>query len=619
MSKRANALENEISLKCFLNTFEESCKNDGRYCFILGAGASKAGISTGIEMAQIWSNELKDRYNDHELKELMEKLNIKDISVSGKNYFNIYDLRFYPDYSNGYSYIAKIMENAKPSYGYYPLAMQIASTKNNLVITTNFDTMVEDALFIYTNKRPIVAGHESLASYIDINTDRPIIAKIHRSLYFNPLNRPKELACLSDEWKGVLKKAFQNYTPIVIGYSGGDNDLMDFLKDKFVEMKRLYWCYYKKDVLSDEIVNLVQSKNGFFVPIDGFDSMMFSLSQKFTYEDPCGKIAETTNERIKMYREKYEEFSNKAKAVANPDNEETEVIDMLIASNQKMIELNLKRISENSKDKDAYLDLAYQYELNKEYTSAIECYSRAIDLQADANTYIRRGDAFIQIKEYNKAIVDYTKAIELKSDHAGAYNNRGNAYYDSGEYDKALSDYNQAIKLRPEYAGAYSNRGLSYRRLNEYDKALSDFIRAIELNPELAEAYYNRGITYDDMKEYDKVLEDYTRAIELKPDYAIVYNNRGYLHYQMGEYEKAFEDLNRSIELDPNNYYAYDSRGCVYTGIKEYDKAILDFSKAIELNTNLIETYKNRAEAYLALGENEKAKADLEKAEALSS
>lgn len=48
-----------LSLNLFLNMMKESCDNEKRYCFILGAGASKSsGIPTGEEMAQLWHDEL---------------------------------------------------------------------------------------------------------------------------------------------------------------------------------------------------------------------------------------------------------------------------------------------------------------------------------------------------------------------------------------------------------------------------------------------------------------------------------------------------------------------------------------------------------------------------------
>ena len=61
-----------LSLNVFLNTLEEGCKNERRYCFILGAGASKtSGIPTGEELAKQWHGEILEQCSKEEIKELI--------------------------------------------------------------------------------------------------------------------------------------------------------------------------------------------------------------------------------------------------------------------------------------------------------------------------------------------------------------------------------------------------------------------------------------------------------------------------------------------------------------------------------------------------------------------
>ncbi len=191
---------------------------------------------------------------------------------------------FFPDYQNGSAFLERTLERAQPSLGYYPLAALLANTRNNLVITTNFDSLVEDALFIYTDKRPIVISHELLAQYINFNTSRPIIAKLHRGLFFDPLNRAEQVNGLSKQWKDILREAFKRYTPVVIGYAGGDHSLMDFLKETEC-LSGLYWCY-RHDEPPEEIQKVVERHSGYFIPIEGFDEMMYLMGQRFGYTDP---------------------------------------------------------------------------------------------------------------------------------------------------------------------------------------------------------------------------------------------------------------------------------------------------------------------------------------------
>lgn len=140
-------------------------------------------------MAREWIKDIRAVYSDSEIAEDINNLKIENKNLLDRNYepasedyFDIYKLKFYPNYDDGYFYLEKAMENAHPGFGYCHLANILADTRHNLVITTNFDSLTEDALFVYTDKKPIVVGHESLADYARINSSRPVIAKINRGL-----------------------------------------------------------------------------------------------------------------------------------------------------------------------------------------------------------------------------------------------------------------------------------------------------------------------------------------------------------------------------------------------------------------------------------------------------
>lgn len=270
-----------ISLKAFSYIFSEQFNGNQRFCFILGSGTSRdAGIMTGKQMTEIWISELKNKYEKNELKELMKKLKVENLNASSENYFSIYDLRFYPDYRYGQAFLENELEKGVPGFGHYVLAKILANGKNNIAITTNFDSLIEDAIFMYTDKKAIIVGHESLSKFINVNIIKPIVVKIHRGLYYHPLNRKEELEDLKTEWKVLLRQIFAIYTPVVIGYAGGDQSLMRFLKDETLKLNKIYWCYWNKEEPSDEIKKLVIEKEGCLVPIDSFEIMMFELSRK---------------------------------------------------------------------------------------------------------------------------------------------------------------------------------------------------------------------------------------------------------------------------------------------------------------------------------------------------
>ncbi len=561
-----------ISTEMMIKVIQESNENNERFCFILGSGASiESGIASGMELEKRWMSFLmgeapdegtlprnpevvrdyaRNLKNDKVIQFDFSKIENewkknKKAYLSSEYYFDLYTLRFYPQYNNGYRYLEKLMESAEPSLGYRILAKLITDkNKNNLVITTNFDSLTEDALFLYTDKKPLVVNHELLANYIaDPSINRPIIAKIHRGLFFNPLNSRDDTNKLSKEWREALSSVFQIFTPIVIGYGGGDHSLMDFLCDESVKMRKIYWCYLSEYGLPNKTIqNLILNKNGLFVEINGFDSFMADIgselySTEITPSETTNILQQRCNSRIEQYNKRWSELHSDSQQVKELKN----------------LELNLEKKREES-NKLTYFD------------------------------YFRRGTECLENKQFGLSIEFFDKSIELNNNFAPAYNNRGISYSKLMQYDKAFEDYNKAIESNPNYSESYYNRGNSYSKLKQYDKAIDEYNKAIELNPNDSEVYCNRSASYTNLGKYNIAIEDCNKAIELDSTNSIAYNNRGDAYVGLEKYDKAIEDYSKAIELDSELKEAYIGRAKVYRLLDKPELAELDEAKAKELD-----------------------------------
>jgi len=602
-----------------------------RFCFILGAGASKeSGIATGVEMAREWGRYLESSSDSKIMKRVRRfknKYKITDLSqVTSEHYFEIYELRWHRDETGAYKYLQKSIENASPSYGYYPLAMLLTyadginSFGNNLVITTNFDNLTERMLNSCSKKNPLVVGHETLAQFIDWEGDRPIVAKLHRDQLLHPRSSRKDTNKLANQWERMLRDAFHIYTPIVVGYAGGDKSLMSFLKDKSAYFPNgLYWCKRKGDELTDEVMNLVQTKKGHFVEIYGFDSLMFLIGIEFGFNIPAVHIYENlTNYANKLsedYAMRRQKLVFELKPAGSSEIEATALTDMLTNEDE-----NLRAELDDLVEKSPYLALyrttrGSYYHTTGDYQSAIEDYTKAIELSPyEPYVYYIRAITFDEQKNYDLAIADYTKAIELDSYGAYAYYYRGVAYGELGEYDLAIADYTKAIGLDSNHVNSYFNRGIIYHNLNNNELAIADYTMVIKLNPSGATSYYNRGIAFGELGEYDLALADYTMAIRIDPKDAAYYYNRGFAYSKLEEYVLAVDDYSKAIDLDPGYFKSHFNRGFSYGKLKNHDLAIIDFSNAIKIDPNDATTYYNRGFAYCELEKYDLAEADCTKA-----
>ncbi len=282
----------ELSISGFIKEMKDVSygTHPRKFCFVLGAGASiTSGIKSGQELVDIWEKELLERNGTAHSNWKSENGITEENQYSF--YSQYYERRFNRQPIDGYNYLEKLMEHAKPNAGYVMLAYLLTKTPHNVVITTNFDHLVEDAVSYYSQVLPLVIGHEALAHYITGHVTRPTIVKIHRDLLFDPKNKTNELEVLHDNWKNALNVIFTNYHPIFIGYAGNDNSLMDYLIEngqKFLQNEWCfpYWMLYKTDRLNGKTLNFLQEAGGYWIRHSGFDESLYLMGAASDYKIP---------------------------------------------------------------------------------------------------------------------------------------------------------------------------------------------------------------------------------------------------------------------------------------------------------------------------------------------
>lgn len=305
---------------------------DHKFVWTLGAGAShSSGIPLGSQLVDRWLSELHLKEADPgipvEKWATADRLDIKGFDYADRATFypRVYERRFngYPE--EGYAYLENVMSGKDPSPGYSILAAALAMdpARHNVVITTNFDNLVADALSIYTDTFPFVAGHESLTSFVRVAMRRPLICKIHRDLLLAPQSDPRSLKRLNDAWGSALRALFQHYTPLIIGYGGNDDTLMDLLESlQATDIKgQLIWCYYEKGEPTERIKDLVSGLNGILVPVPDFDLLMVLLGEKMGISTLDEEIELRAERRTMRYRHRIQrldtiEHPSVAKALA---------------------------------------------------------------------------------------------------------------------------------------------------------------------------------------------------------------------------------------------------------------------------------------------------------------
>lgn len=288
---------------------------DHKFAWTLGAGASYAsGIPLGSQLVDFWLTEMHRRHGPAgstvEQWATAESLGIVGFQYGERATFYpaIYQKRFrdYPE--EGYAYLESVMAGKDPSPGYSILAAALAADppRHNVVITTNFDNLVADALSIYTDTFPFVCGHESLTSFVRVAMRRPLICKLHRDLLLGPQNDPRSLKRLHDSWGMALRALFQHYTPLFIGYGGNDDTLMDLLESlQPGDIKgQMIWCYHEGSKPSARISSVVADHKGVVVPVPDFDLLMVLIGETMGIDLLDEEIGRRAEQRTTRYRDR---------------------------------------------------------------------------------------------------------------------------------------------------------------------------------------------------------------------------------------------------------------------------------------------------------------------------
>lgn len=609
-----------------------------RFCFILGSGASvESKIPSGQKMEKVWMDYIMS-HNPQDFEVRAEHLlNEKEISctftdlrsawkkadaaekagkwepIPSSYYFDIYKLRFYTYPLEGYRYLEEVMEGRDPSLGYHALARLLTQdNRHNLVITTNFDSLTEDAVFLYSRKRPLVASHESLASYVELDAKRPVVAKVHRDAMCHPFNEQENTNALKDQWRTTLNKVFSTYVPVVVGYEGGDRSLMAFLQEEEQLSRGIYWCYWEPggNLPDEKILKFLKEKKGWLVPISGFDGLMMELFNTMFPDDPItpsstqAHLKQQHDARYKLYDDRWKEFKE------NPHYQEiaTHINELDEASRQEREETN----TQTSWD---YIRRGDQLAEEGRYEEALAEYWKAIQLDpTNAEVYYHEGVTYDKMEKFQEAIVSYDQALMLNPYNKEAYYNRGTVYGKLEKFSEALNDFSRAIQLDPGDSEVYCNRGLTYENMGEFRLAIADYNLAISLDPTDPKAYYNRGNAYGNLGEFQKAIGDYDRAILLNPSFSDAYNNRGNTYQKAGKFQEALADFNKAIQLNPNLPEPYFNRGVIFVSMGKFWNALENYSRAIHLNPNYSKAYNGRGIVYDNLGKFQEAMADFDRA-----
>ena len=395
---------------------------DRQFAFILGAGASfTSRIPTGKDLAERWLRDLH-------LRECLDDAALEAWVASGslaiagltwekaaEHYPEIFERRFRGDREAGYAELENAMEGKTPSLGYSLLAEIIQNTRHKVVVTTNFDNLVADALAMHAHQSPLVVAHESLAGFVRPQLRRPLVAKIHRDLFLNPKNDQTGVSTMEEGWKIALRKLFQYFTPIVVGYGGNDGSLMGLLEslEQGDIAGRMVWCYRDGSPPPHVAHRVLTKHQGVQVKIPGFDEFMLMLAARLVTNFDVAAIADRTErlgqERAERYRQQAQQLHKSSERGTAAERKMGEVLSQSVQSGKSPWAWRIQASTEPDIDRREQM-----------FRLALEQFPKSADLAGDYAVFLIRDR-----KDPDAAEVAFKRALELDPGHAGNTANYG--------------------------------------------------------------------------------------------------------------------------------------------------------------------------------------------------
>lgn len=545
MDREASAVQ-VWALKGFLDELKRinDTMEDRRFVFILGAGASiQSGVKGAAPLAREWMHMLFHRVVSPETDfDSWLKLNPLEIdnwqpdNLAG-HYPEIFARCFSGDHEAGFAELEKAIEAGSPSFGYAVLAWIMTNTSHNMVITTNFDNLVADSLYIYGRRSPHVIGHETLAGYLKPLARRPMVAKIHRDLFTDPINDPDGTGQLKKPWEDALKNIFKFYTPIFIGYGGNDGSLMNFLSDLSPRdiSGRPFWCYYEPGGQPNgDIAALMQKHNGVLVPTPEWDQLMLDIGNLWGYkhDDQLKDLDHYTEDLKQTLQEQ----------VLNTSREGGE-------------DIKAKLLPKPKEEQDkSWLDWSLEAEGKGSVEEKLKHYKQAIEALGDSpelhNNY---AILLSEMGETKKAETHYKIALKLDPEDCEFHYNYASLLSSCNRKKEAEGYYKQALALYPYYTKAMNNYANLLSDLDRKEEAATFYERALDSDPEYLSAMNNYAVLLETLGKFDTAEVHYQKALELDSEYVRGMSNYADLLIQQKRFEEAEVLIQRAMELAPSD------------------------------------------------------------------
>ncbi len=271
---------------------------------------------------------------------------------------------------------------------------------------------------------------------------------------------------------------------------------------------------------------------------------------------------------------------------------------------------SLAKFSEKKADAEAAFMQGLILEEDGDYDSALEAYTKSLQLDPGGNPQIaiRVANEYVKRENIPFALDLLKDLIKVRPDEIQAFLNLADIYLQQlGKPDLALPYAEQALRLAPDRLAPYqtlfeinfalnrkknaeaddvdalSKVGDDYVEINEVPNAIAAYLKALELSQGNTEIRYKLAQSFLKTGQRDeaiRALEEMIKTNSLRPE---SYEFLARLYREGGNLEQALTNYEQAILLTPNQPENYLHAAEMQLELKKFDDAVLTLQQARHL------------------------------------
>jgi hypothetical protein len=366
--------------------------------------------------------------------------------------------------------VESLCDGRFPGFGYACLAqlMTLEGGRFNVALTTNFDDLIADALYLFTQSRPLVIHHESLAIFIRPTRTRPLVVKLHGDHRLSPQSTREETAALKEEIEKQVRTILHDRGLILVGYGGNDLGISKMLEGLSGEALPLgvFWVSGKEPECA--IRPWLEARDAFWVEKIDFDELMLLVRDVFELPHPERR---RFDEVFEKYKSTYEKLSGRVLSL--PDT----------APDAKPLKVAVKRADDSLPGWWQFVVRAERVKTTNP-DKADDIYLAGLKQFPDSAPYLGAYALFLRIirKDHDRAEEFFRRAIDADPQHANTLGNYATFLTDiRKDHDRAEEFYRRALEADPSHANNNANYSGFLLARGRKDEGLELLERALQV------------------------------------------------------------------------------------------------------------------------------------------